>query len=438
MTHKYRLPVSLLLLSAYFFIAFFVKRTDTAALLASVAVVSGLYAMLIRPRSIPPEQFNYFMGLAFALRLVFLFVPTALSDDVYRFIWDGRLMEAGINPYAYLPEDLIRSRLADRESFAALFPQINSPGYYSLYPPVLQGLFFLAVKCSFGMQALAVLNLRLLVLAAECGTFFFLGRILELLRINRDRIFVYAFNPLVIIELSGNVHPESVMIFFLSGALYFLLLRRTSWSAVWFALAVSTKVIPLVLLPLIIRKKGLRTGIAFAALTAVICIALFVPFANPVLLHNLTESFCLYFHQFEFNASIYYLTKWLECRVMGQETIRYTAIVLPMLSTGIILWLSFYLKKKDDWPVVFERALAVLSAYYLFSPVVHPWYLTFPVVLSVFVPFRYALVWSVLAFLSYAHYAVFPYREPVLLLWTEYLIVGLGVLLEYNVSLYKK
>ncbi len=432
MAHKSRLPVSLLLLSAYFFIAYFVKRTDTAALFLAVAFVSALYAMLIRPRSILPENFNYSLGLAFALRLVFLFAPTALSDDVYRFIWDGRLMEAGMNPYAYLPEELMRSRLAGRPTFEELFPHLNSPGYYSLYPPVLQGLFFLSVKCSFGMLSLAVVNLRLFVLAAEFGTFFFLVRILKLLHIDRKRIFIYAFNPLVIIELSGNLHMEAVMIFFLSGALYFLLLRRMSWSAVCFALAVSTKVIPLILLPLIVRKTGLRAGTAFAALAAVVCIVLFLPFVNQTLLRHLADSFGLYFHQFEFNASMYYLSKWLECRVTGQEAIRFTGILLPLLSTGLILWFSFRIKKDNYRLVVFERALAVLCTYYLFSPVVHPWYLAFPVMLSVFVPFRYALVWSVLAFLSYAHYAVFPYREPVVLLWMEYVVVGTVILWEYR------
>lgn len=431
MTHKNRWPVSLLLLSAYFFIAYFLQRTDTAALLAAVSMVSGLYANLIR-RPLIPSDYYYFLSLAFALRLVFLFAFPALSDDVYRFIWDGRLMEAGINPYAYLPEELMRGRLAGRQPFEVLFPHLNSPRYYSLYPPVLQLLFFLSVKCSFGMQAMAVVNLRLLVLAAECGTFFFLGRILKLLHIDRDRIFIYAFNPLIIIELSGNLHLEAVMIFFLSGAIYCLLLQRISWLAVCLALAASTKVIPLILLPLIIRKMGLRTGIPFAGLVAVVCMALFLPFANQTLLRHLAESFGLYFRQFEFNASIYYLTKWLECRLTGQEIIRFTGILLPMLSTGIVVWLSVRIKKEDCWPVVFERALAILFTYYICSPVVHPWYLAFPVMLSVFVPFRYALVWSVLAFLSYAHYATFPYKEPVLLLWIEYLIVGTVILLEYR------
>jgi hypothetical protein len=159
---------------------------------------------------------------------------------------------------------------------------------------------------------------------------------------------------------------------------------------------------------------------------------LFLPFVNPTLLRHLAESFGLYFHQFEFNASMYYLSKWLECRVTAEETIHFTGILLPLLSTGLILWLSFRIKKDDSTPVLFERALAVLCTYYLFSPVVHPWYLTFPVMLSVFVPFRYALVWSVLAFLSYAHYAAFPYREPVLLLWMEYLVLGAVILREYR------
>ena len=433
MVHKYRLPLGLLLLAACFFVAYFLKRTDTTALLAVTGLVSVLYALLIW-RPVHPRDYSYFLGLSVVLRLVFLCAFPALSDDVYRFLWDGHLLESGIHPYAYLPEELMRDRLAGWLTFEELFPHLNSPRYYSLYPPVLQLIFFLSVKCSFGIPMMAMVNLRLFVLAAELGTFFFLARILQLLHIDRNRIFIYAFNPLIIIELTGNLHMEAVMIFFLSAAIYFLLLWRIGWSAVCFALAVSSKVIPLILLPLIIRRMGLRSGILFAGLVALVCIALLLPFVDHGLLSHLADSFGLYFQQFEFNASVYYLLKWLECRLTGQETIRVTSLLLPMLSMSVVLWLSLRTRRNDSWRIVLASALSILCTYYVCSPVVHPWYLAFAVMLSVFAPFRYALVWSMLAFLSYAHYAVFPYREPVVLLWIEYLAVAAVMLWEYRRS----
>jgi hypothetical protein len=426
--HHSALIVSLLLLSAYFFIAYFLKRTDIYQIFALVAVVTGGYFFVVRKGA---GYYSCFVALAFVLRLLFLCSTPALSDDFYRFIWDGSLIRDGINPFSYLPEKMMQSGLVSGAYYETLFQHMNSPQYYSVYPPVLQGLFFLSVKCAFGVPALTVLNMRLFIIASEVGTYIFLGRILKLLRINRERIFIYLFNPLIIIELCGNVHFEAVMIFFFSAAFYLLLCNRISLSAVFFALAVSTKVIPLILLPLIIRKIGIKKGAMFTVLVAGISVALFLPFVNKELLAHLADSFGLYFHQFEFNASVYYLLKWLECRWSGQETIRVTSIVLPILTVSIILYLSLRMKSRADWSGVPEKALAILSMYYVLSPVVHPWYITFLVMWSVFISSRYALVWSVLAFLSYAHYATFPYQEHAWLILAEYGVLGAAFFYEY-------
>src|SRR6267378_3268258 len=78
-------------------------------------------------------------------RLSLLFSPPYLSDDIYRYIWDGRVQAAGINPYRYIPADSALAQLRDKE----IYPQINRKDYArTIYPPAAEALFFLTTRIS--------------------------------------------------------------------------------------------------------------------------------------------------------------------------------------------------------------------------------------------------------------------------------------------------
>ena len=237
---------------------------------------------------------------------------------------------------------------------------------------------------------------------------------------------------MVIVEISGNLHFEGVMLFFVVASFYFLLINNIIFSSILFSLAVSTKLLPLVLLPLITKKLGLKKGFIYSLLVLLLSSVLFLPFINQELISNIGNSVGLYFQKFEFNASIYYLARWIGFQISGYNEIAIIGKLLAIISFALIMFISFKYKLKQSDKIFFESALTILFVYYLFSLIIHPWYLTFLVLISVFSNHRYALIWSLLIFLTYLTYASVPFMENAWVLFLEYGIVITWYLSEKN------
>jgi hypothetical protein len=92
---------------------------------------------------------------------------------------------------------------------------MNSPDYYTVYPPVLQGVFGLAAPFASFSPLGGVVVLRLCILAGRRVSIRLLTQLLAAYGLPPGRVLLYALNPLVIVELTGNVHFEALMIFFL-------------------------------------------------------------------------------------------------------------------------------------------------------------------------------------------------------------------------------
>jgi len=417
-------------IALYFLFAYYLKRENTLILFSAFSVLALQYYFALQRTELLDKHYDYFIVGAFGLRLVFLVSLPLLSDDFYRFIWDGRLILEGLNPYSYLPNQVIDERMIDGANNMELFQKMNSQNYYSVYPPVLQLLFFISAKLSFGYNAVAVFNLRFFILLAELGTFIYLKKILDFLKIPKTKILFYLLNPLVIIELTGNLHFEAVMIFFLTASFYYLMINRYSFSAVFIALAISTKMIPLLFLPLIVKKIGWKNGIIYAAFSVGIVSLLFLPFIDKELISNIGNSVSLYFQKFEFNASIYYVLREIGFKMVGYNAIGIIGKVLPIVSTCLILLISFRARRRETWQSFFERALKILFIYYLLSLIVHPWYISLLVLISVFTENRFAILWSILIFASYFAYNSIPFKESMWVNAIEYLVVILYFLHE--------
>lgn len=416
----------------YLLLGYFTERTETIQLFAGIALLFSFYLFIVFKPSLSDKNFNFILISSFLFRAIFILAVPALSDDYFRFIWDGRLIEEGINPFLYLPDEVQKQSLLVGEMNNALYLKMNSPNYYSVYPPILQFIFFIASKLSLSSNYGAIIILRIVILLAEIGSYFFLTKIIALLKLPKNRILIYLLNPLVIVEISGNLHFEGVMLFFVVASFYFLLINNIIFSSILFSLAVSTKLLPLVLLPLITKKLGLKKGFIYSLLVLLLSSVLFLPFINQELISNIGNSVGLYFQKFEFNASIYYLARWVGFQISGYNEIAIIGKLLPIISFALIMYISLKSKLKQSDKIFFESALTILFVYYLFSLIIHPWYLTFLVLISVFSNHRYALIWSLLIFLTYLTYASVPFMENAWVLFLEYGIVITWYLSEKN------
>ena len=414
--------------AAYAGLAYATPRTGFGQLVGLFGVALLAYAWLLRSRL--PLQW----GLAAALLFRLLWLPAlpALSDDVYRFRWDGLLVAHGANPFRFRPDEIIAdgARLAipeaDRRTqvlpqLQGLYRQINSPHYYSVYPPVCQFVFGGAARLFPTSERGFAIGLRLVILAAEVGTAWLLLALLPALGWPVERAHHYLLHPLVIVELTGNLHFEGLLIFFMLLTIWLLSRKRWAISAGALGLGVATKLLPLLALPLLARRLGWRHFGAYLAVSAGTLLLVFSPFLSEALFVNISRSLNLYFRSFEFNASIYYLLRpigyWL-------TTYNQIAIIGPALALlgGLLGLVLTWRERRPSLLSLPQMLLLLLTTYYVLATTVHPWYLTLLIGLSVLSRFRYPLVWGGIAVLSYATYRTNSYTENLWLVGLEYAV----------------
>jgi alpha-1,6-mannosyltransferase len=362
-----------------------------------------------------------------------------LSDDFYRFIWDGRLLAAGYHPFAELPRYYIGHHANIPGIDQVIFNQLNSPDYFTVYPPVNQFVFWLSAKISPHSVLGSVVVIRALIILAEVTSLWLMRKILNHFNLGVKNILVYALNPLVIVELTGNLHFEAFLILFLLLSFWFLIRGKTWVSALQFGLAICSKLIPVILFPLLIARLGARKSIQFYLLAVAFSIILFLPLLNSEIVSGLRESLGYYFKRFEFNASIYYLVRAWGFENYGYNIIQTVGWKLALWCTMVILVCgflegSFKTPLNGKEPMGSEGRLAVdkelmssvvfvLAIYFAFATVVHPWYVTTLVAFSVFGKFRFAIVWSGLIILTYAGYTKDSFAENLWLTTFEYVLV---------------
>ena len=375
---------------------------------------------------------------AFGLRLALIGMIPNLSDDFFRFIWDGVLVSEGISPFAYLPSHFMEAGGGNPGQVVSglsteLFEGMNSPEYYSVYPPVCQYLFGLG-GLLFGGEILPhVILIRTGMVMSEVVTAFFLFRLLKRWALPKCYAAIYLLNPLVIVELIGNLHPEGLMIASLMATLWFLSEERYGMAGVTAALAVNTKLIPLLFGPWLLLHLGWKKSTQLVAVGSLLTVVLWAPLISLQTVQNLFDSLGLYFRSFEFNASIYYLIREIGFQITGYNII---ATAGKLLAGASLLWIllnSWYQKEAPlkAFPTI---ALILLTGYYLLATTVHPWYITTLIAFSALSRIRYPLIWSALLPLTYHVYITNAYREYLWVVAASYLILFACLWYEWSRS----
>jgi len=433
----YKFPILLALscVAFYFSFAYGLDRTDFSRLILLYAALCFLSYKLLNMQK---HNFKLLAILAVIFRLVFIVSLPELSQDYFRFIWDGRLIAEGWNPYQYIPNELMKLPNFHIPRAKELVTGMGSlsAGHFSNYPPLNQLIFAVAGWLSAKSILGAVVVFRIIIILADLGTLFFGRKLLKSMGLPEYQIFWYILNPFIIIEMTGNLHFESVMVFFLIWSLYLLHQRKWFWSAILFGLSISVKLLPLLFLPLLfnyfIQKRStsekdltnLNFGrlLLYYLLVFITVITSFLPFYSAEVVSNFMSSVGLWFGKFEFNASIYYIIRWIGFQVKGYNIIETVGKILPIITILIILGLTFFRKYQNTRQLLTNMLYAV-TAYLFLSTTVHPWYLAIPLVLSVFSQLKYVVVWTGVVMLSYYAYSNPEFQENMWLLAVEYIIV---------------
>ena len=445
----------LLLAGGVLHLGYTVDRTEAGSLLLGWIPAFLGYSLAVSGEEYAGRKgrkIYWFLWAGILLRLALVFPFPLLSDDVYRFLWDGYLIVDGQNPFAELPGYYLEAGRSVPGLTPELYANLNSPEYYTIYPPVAQAVFTAAVWLSPTSHAGAAILMKLFLFACELGTLWGLHRLLTSTRspfatersgIPVHHLLFYWLNPLVIVEITGNLHFEGAMVFFLVLALWLLVRSRWVAAGATFALSVASKLLPLMLLPFLLRRffsprrgdlpQRFNVFLRFSLSLGLSLLLLFLPLLLSGFLDGFGSSLDLYFRKCEFNASLYYLAREVGYAVVGWNIIATLGPALAKTAAAGLLLFAL-LNRQDDWRSLPTLWLLAFTLYLLCATTVHPWYLSVPIVLSVFSHFRYALVWSAVIPLTYASYATVPYVENLWLVGIEYAVV-IGLLVY---EIYKK
>lgn len=199
------------------------------------------------------------LGLVFAalFRLSIVFSSPYLSDDIYRYIWDGRVQFAGINPYRYIPADESLAQLRDEK----IYPHINRrDSAHTIYPPVAEAAFLLVTRFSE-----SVTWMKAVMVGFEAIAVWALVQLLISFGFARQRVLIYAWHPLVVWEFAGSGHVDALAISFIALALLARRKQAETLTGVLIACATCVKLFPLVLFPALYIRRSWKMPLAFVA-----------------------------------------------------------------------------------------------------------------------------------------------------------------------------
>lgn len=387
-----------------------------------------------------------------AILLRFLWLPTFpdLSDDMFRYVWDGLLSTRGIRPFEHVPSADV---LAEFHG-SVLYRDMNSPNVHSIYPALSQAVFAAGglLYEAYGWTA-AQLGVNAGFLALETGGLAFLYRALRRNAEGKKRsavtdrhvalLALWAWNPLALLVVAGGGHTEGGLVAGIGLLLAATTFRSPLWqcAGLWagWTLASLAKGIPLVLWPLVWRATATRSGPVAATIGGLAAIAacalLSWPFVRPEDLAGVMASANLYVHHFEFNAALYPLLKWaieaLPFALPGADPTAGGGHAAGSILRAVFLLGALVLVVRHPTATLRDLAtglLLVFSLYLVTATTVHPWYLLWVLPL---VPFTARLrgpwLWgSAAAFATYLTYSGTPHTPLQALFWGGWLVLLLN------------
>lgn len=324
------------------------------------AIVFGLYLTAwVRIKNDTSHYTGWIIAVG-AVIAYLLLVPTApeLSDDVYRYLWEGRVQRLGFNPFSVAPDSMLLKDFRDH-----IWPLVTFKDMGTIYPPFAQLVFRFTGAVHYSVVFYKIALLPFFILAI-----YSIRKLLIYRSMNPNLVLLFAWNPLVLVETASSGHLDIIGAALLIYAVMLFYHKKEFWSALFLALAVSAKFLPIIALPYIWLRAEKKWR--FIGLFAAVIFITYLPFMGAGT--ALFKSLGAYSEHWTFNASIYRF---------------YMLFAVPrifyMLGTvlglgGFAGWL-FYRRVRPEIAIP-----ALLCGVYLLSPVLFPWYLIWIVPFSPF------------------------------------------------------
>ena len=371
---------------------------DLGRLQGLMAVAFAFFALALwrlpRWRHLPHAGLAVFV-VALAMRLAVLRVTPTLSDDLWRYLWDGRLLAHGLDPYALAPADAALAALRD----ALVYPRIHPTELRTWYPPLAEAGFgavalvapgVTGMKCWIVLHDLALVAVLLRWCARRGGSAL--------------PAIAYAWNPLVVLEYAGSGHHDPTGLLWLVLALAWLE-SRPLLSASAFAAAVLVKLVPLVALPFLLTRWSWRARLLALGLVGA-GLAVYVAHARGP--GSGLEAYAAHWRNNE--LGFHYLVA-----LFGDARARGVGASLVVLVVGLLLW------RRVDAAAATRTAIRTL---FLVGPVLHPWYLGWVLALEPLAPSWPWLALSACSLLGYGLLASpalgSGFQPPLAWRWFEY------------------
>ena len=317
-----------------------------ALAVAGIAYLLAIRELFSTPR-LPHRVIVVGLVLAALWHLPFLLVAPGLDDDVHRYVWDGHVQRLGYNPYIVVPSDPALSGLHTPETRTLNNPDVPSP-----YPAGAQ-LFFRAVTAIHE----SIFAFKIAFVVCNFAIVLLLFNVLRRSGQGEHWVLAYAWCPLLATNVAGSGHIDIVGVLLLLVSVSALVRRWRAVAALAFGLAVSVKLLPIVLLPLYWRRVRMRDG----ALAAIVVGLLYVPFLDhgriPI------GSLGTYVQRFRFNDPVFATLE----RVATPQVVVGLAVLVGFLTA---IWMGRKSAEASSDAFAWPMAASLLCA-----PVVYPWYL---------------------------------------------------------------
>ena len=317
--------------------------------------------------------------LVFSLIFRLSLLPLTPSNDMFRYVWEGRLQLNGLNPYSYPPESSTLEHLRDK-----FYSGIGHKQMTTIYPPLTLMIFAIAELFSHSF-----FSMKTAFLTFDVLSIFLLVKFLRMMGKEPVHVLIYAWSPLVLISFAARGHCDSLQIFFVILALYLYSMKKKIKSFISISLATMSKCVSIIIVPFLIPRGKFK----YLIILFLVILLLYSPYSSAG--RGLFSTLFHFGTQYHYNDSVHFL---IFCLSLGSPFIS-KIITIIILCSVIFYFYKKHLQKNpietilDTDTTIIKYSYMSVGTFLILSPTVHPWYLTWIVP---FLCFYHNRAWLVL------------------------------------------